>query len=157
MTEKITYIADDGEEFETEEECLAYEKVFTEVSGYIGVDTHMVFQDPKETGIENAFQHSDFVFITDKESAHDSFCVINYQYGLEHPKDICTGDIFQYDYNCDKWDDVVGAYIKRTNEICKLIKAIDGMIPRNKSGVLHKTTQKIRSAIADFMSETEAL
>lgn len=149
MTEKITYISDDGEEFETEEECLAYEKTFTELSGYVGFNTHMVFQDLKTLGIENAFGHSYFVFITDMESAEESFRVITEQTGLECPNDILPGGIYQYDDDHDNWNDVVSAYINRTDEICKLLRAIDNTIPRDKAALLRETVQKISTKLED--------
>lgn len=158
MTEKITYIAYDGEEFDTEEECEAYEKASTEFSGFVGLDSKMVFQDPSVKGAEDAFQDSAFIFITDKDSANDSLRVICDYYGMEVPMNYKDGDICLYDYDEDEWrEDVVGDYIKKTQELCVLLNAIHGAVPHDKANVLHETVRKIHRNIADFVTNTTEL
>lgn len=157
MKEKITFISDDGEEFETREDCLAYEKAQTELSGLLGFNGDMEFQDPKEIGVEDAFQISRLLFITDADSAEESFRIIEDRYGVEVPTQVMTGDIRLYDFDTDTWADPVSAYIQQTEQMCEYLRGIRCWIPRDKAEVLHETAQKIRSAIADSMKEMEAL
>ncbi len=157
MNEKITFISDDGEEFETKEECLAYEKAQTEFSGFIGFNNDMEFQDPKEVGVEDAFDCSTLLFITDSDSAEESFGIINDRFGSEVPTQVMEGDIRLYDYDTDEWTDPVIAYINHTEKMRDYIKAIKCSIPHDKAYTMHATVQKIRFAIAGLMYETEDL
>ena len=96
MTQRVIYIADDGEEFETEEECTAYERCKAGLPGILGFDDDGVYQDPKETDTDSAFYDSQYVFITNAAQAVETLKFIRDHYGYEVPTMFQTGDLMHY-------------------------------------------------------------
>ena len=62
MRTKITYIAYDGSEFDTQEECLQYETIDIDMPGMMCFDGDMNYIDHKQCGAANAFERSRLVF-----------------------------------------------------------------------------------------------
>ena len=103
MEKKITYIAEDGEEFEDEEECLAYERLLQKVCGV------MAFDDDRNlvSSADDVATTAQYYFITDAAEAKKSFDFISDYYGTDIPTELKDGDIFRYDSDRYVWINVI--------------------------------------------------
>ena len=120
METKITYIADDGEEFDSEEECLAYENAFKHVGGVIAFDEdkHVVFS------AEEVATEAEYYYITNAEKARKTFAFIDDYYGTEVPTTFDDGDLFRFDYDRDKWVNVFNEFSRTGKLICDIADEI---------------------------------
>lgn len=84
MTTKTIYISNDGEEFETEEECLAYERN-RDASGAV-----LMFAANRlpitDTDSITAFEDASYLYILDEERAKAFFRAIKDDYSYAIPK-----------------------------------------------------------------------
>ena len=86
MEIKTTYIADDGEEFETEEECRAYEEAWNPGDAILFLDQD--FQPLYLRDSVARFEWATYVFIKDAEKARKFFEVLNNECGYDVPDQI---------------------------------------------------------------------
>ena len=86
MEIKTTYIANDGEEFETEEECLAYEEAWTPGDSILFLDQD--FQPLYLRDSVARYEWAQYVFIKDAEKASKFFEVLSNECGYVVPPDI---------------------------------------------------------------------
>ena len=101
---KITYyIADDGTEFDTEEECASYESIANNLPGIIGFDSNARFLDPAKTSADDIATGAFYFFITDAEKAGLSFEHMSDYYGVKVPVEFESGDFMKYDERADRW------------------------------------------------------
>lgn len=110
--EKITrvyYVAFDGEEFDTKEECTAYEDALQRTKGIIGFDENKSVTD----GAEELATSAAYYFITNANEASQTFSVLYDQYGTEIPHEFADGDFYRYDDDNDRW-------VNMLYEFCKL-------------------------------------
>ena len=125
MLQKITYIANDGEEFETEEECQAYELALNDCPGVLGFDLDLTFQDPEKLGANDAFVNSNYFYVYDAEQAEKTFEILGDYTGTTTPDgELHAGDLFRYDEENDGWVDMIAEYRKQTQTIGSLLNSI---------------------------------
>ena len=151
MTQKITYVADDGEEFETEEECAAHERCMEDLPGILGFNGKAVYQDPRKADVDSSFNESEYLFITDENEADETFEFIGEYYGYTIPAEFHTGDILRYDYDNDAWVNAVDDYIRKTEIMIELLKSIGNTLPKEKLPVAEDTLIKIQAAVSGLM------
>lgn len=108
MTTKIIYIAEDGEEFDTSDECLKYEKkrdVRDAVIMFAGNRLPIT-----DTDSVTAFEDSNYLYILDAEKAKAFFEYVSEAYCLATPnlEEVEDHALFAYDYdhNCQSYIDV---------------------------------------------------
>lgn len=101
MEIKNIYIADDGEEFEDEEECLAYEEQMKSIDG-VELFTY-TFENCTGQGGWNAYEHATYMFIRDPDKAKKYFQYILEQCGYDSPTDCRPGDCFRLDERTGDW------------------------------------------------------
>lgn len=123
MIKKITYIAEDGEEFETEEECMAHEQFTIGLPGILCFDSKMNFLDPIE-GADDAFSSSSYIVVTDAQEAKHTFDYMSEYTGCTSP--VCHTDIgfFKYNQDKDSWDDMCAAVINGLVDVLFLLSGV---------------------------------
>lgn len=123
MIKKITYIAKDGEEFETEEECMAHEQFTIGLPGIVCFDSKMNFLDPHE-GADDAFSSSSYIVVTDAHEAKRTFDYMSEYTGCTSP--VCHNDMGFFKYNPDKdsWDDMCYAVIRGLVDMSSLLHGV---------------------------------
>lgn len=135
MTIKKLYIAEDGEEFETEEECLEYE-------GKRDVHDAIVMFASNRLPILNAdsvtaFEDSNYLYIINAEKAKAFFDYISDAYGLAAPnlEEVEDNALFAYDY-----DHSCQSYINVDDKIAELEVLRDELLDRAKECIaeMHK-------------------
>ena len=151
MTQRVIYIADDGEEFETEEECRAYERCKAGLPGILGFDDDGVYQDPEETDADSAFNDSQYVFITNAEQAVETLKFVRDLYGYEVPTMFQTGDLMHYDGEEDKWENVIDKYISTTETLTVLFESIRNAALKDEVCAVNTAMQKIRQAVYELL------
>lgn len=118
MEIKVTYIAIDGEEFDTEEECREYERRCDPGDSLIMLNRNYVVvqgSDPID-----AFEHSEIFYIRDAKKAREFFSFVNERTGYVVPKDIEKDRIYIYNDSIDGYDDL-RAELKRLDDIRKKV------------------------------------
>ena len=99
--EKVVYwLAEDGEQFGTEEECINYEMKLMDVSGVRTFDDKYQELSVEKNGFEDFFGKADFMYIIDKEKALKVFKTAESLFGVNVPGDDISfesGDILAYD------------------------------------------------------------
>ena len=127
MTIKNTYIACDGEEFETEEECLQYERG---ILGHKGI----LFFDSERNVIENddpvlKYELSLYIYIVDKDQAKVYFEWLNNYAGYNYGDDFETGHVYMYNTRTCEYEDLaekINELIGFENDIFGHVKEIGG-------------------------------
>lgn len=111
---KVVYCADDGTEFETEQECRDYElktaDFFEEcahVHAYDDNEDVINFRDYEIENMENAFQDISFIQF-DTQKAIDLFMEKGNDYGLlgiheDIKRPVKVGERYFYDWDADEW------------------------------------------------------
>lgn len=124
MLQRTTYVADDGEEFDTEEECQAYELALSDCPGILGFDLDLAFQDPKKLGANDAFVNSNYFYVYDAEQAEKTFEILGDYTGTTTPEgELHAGDLFRYDEDSNGWIDMIAEYRKQTQTIGSLLNS----------------------------------
>lgn len=146
MVKRVIYVADDGEEFETEEECLEYEEATTGFAGIVGFDSDMVLQDPAERGADDAFSRSLYFFVSNAEDAKKTFSVLEDYVGAVAPHgEIHDGDVFRYEENDDDWVEMVSEYMNQTKRFASCMAsirlAVDNHAPLDLPALFDKIKQ----------------
>ena len=94
MTIQVTYIADDGEEFETEEECLDHERVMM-------TDGKALFFDSDceliEGSVIDKVERAHYIYILDGETAKEFFEWADEYTGCPVPDEYETGALYFFD------------------------------------------------------------
>ena len=151
MTTRTVYIADDGEEFETEEECAAHERCMAGLPGILGFNDKAVYQDSEKNDVDQAFNNSEYLFIIDENEADETFEFIGDYYGYTVPTVFSTGDILRYDYDKDEWVNVVDDYLGKTEMMIGLLNSIGDTLPDEQLHVAAVTLKKICEAVSGLM------
>ena len=151
MTQRVIYIADDGEEFETEEECTAYEKCKAGLPGILGFDDDGVYQDPNETDIGSVFFDSQYVFITNAAQAVETLKFIQDHYGYEVPTMFQTGDLMHYNGEEDEWENALDKYISSTEMLTTLFESVRNAALNDEVCAVNTAMQKIRQAVYELL------
>lgn len=102
MRSETTYYAFDDTEFDTAEECLAYEKSVSEqMTAAEFYDDEMNIVDAQKDGTGDAY----YIRIINAKKAPALFRWLNDQFGMEHPEDgdYEDGDLYVYDCDHDEW------------------------------------------------------
>ena len=108
MTIKKLYIAEDGEEFETEEECLEYEGKRDVHDAILMFDSNRL--PIVDTDSVTAFEDANYLYIIDAEKAKAFFDYVSDAYCLATPnlEEVEDHALFAYDYDhsCQSYIDV---------------------------------------------------
>ena len=103
MKKVVTWIADDGEEFATEEQCWAYEHRFDDA-----LDAALFLDDDFNVipfSLERVYDSFQYIFIKDAEKARDLFWAIyNWESCFVIPKGYKNGDILSWNGDCESYD-----------------------------------------------------
>lgn len=103
MKKVVTWIADDGEEFATEEQCWAYEHRFDDA-----LDAALFLDDDFNVipfNLEEVYERFQYIVIRDAKKAHDLFLAIyNWEGCFVIPKDYKDGDILSWNGEYDEYD-----------------------------------------------------
>jgi hypothetical protein len=123
MKKVVTWIADDGEEFETEEECWAYEHRFDDA-----LDAALFLDDDFDVipfNLERVYESFQYIVIKDAEKARDMFWAIyNWESCFVIPKDYKNGDILSWDGNYEKYDFLYEERRELNEKIDRIEKAV---------------------------------
>lgn len=128
MRTETTYYADDGTEFETEAECLAYEKKLDGLwDSVVLLDEE--FNGPKAGVSMVEFTESFAVYckVLDAEKAGELFNWLYEQIGTQMPPVdmIYNGGVYKYDEKADEdWVDLTERLREVTVEIASIEKAV---------------------------------
>ena len=123
MEIKNIYIADDGEEFEDEEECLAYEEQMKSIDG-VELFTYTFENCTGQGGIE-AFEHASYMFIRDPDRAEKYFEYVQREGGYDTPGYFVPRDCLQYDERSGSWIDMRDEIQKMQDNLTKLMTQVD--------------------------------
>lgn len=119
MQIKTTYIADDGEEFNTQEECFAYEHRFDNAmyaAIFLDDDFNVIPFD-----LEKVYDQFIYIVIRDAEKAKDLFDAIHdYEWCFVRPETYSNGDFLMWDTE-DEW------YVNLKQESVKIQAKIDAI------------------------------
>jgi len=127
VRKQITYIADDGEEFATEEQCYAYEHRFDDAKDSV------IFLDGEFNVIpwgdlEKIYDNFIYLVIRDEEKAHDLFWAIHeWENCFEMPKGYQTGDFIAWDCANEEYVDLraeCNALNRKINAITKAVSQL---------------------------------
>lgn len=126
MRKQITYIADDGEEFASEEDCYAYEHRFDDAMNAA------VFLDSKFNVIpfdlEKVYVNSIYIVIRDEEKAKDLFWAIHeYEDLFEPPENYHNGDLIAWDGHRGEYIDLYAERDRLNQKIASIKKAVKDM------------------------------
>lgn len=100
MTTKIIYIAEDGEEFETSDECLKYEKQ-RDASGAVIMFTRNRLPILDVDSV-TAFEDAHYLYILDAERAKKFFDYVSESYGYAVPDldEVVDCGLFAFEDSC---------------------------------------------------------
>lgn len=125
MTTKIIYIAEDGEEFETLDECLKYEKQ-RDASGAVLMFAANRLPITDADSI-TAFEDSNYLYIIDAEKAKAFFNYVSDAYCLATPNLEEVEDHALFAYDCDN---SCQGYINVNDKIAELEVLRDELLDR---------------------------
>lgn len=97
MTIRNIYVAADGEEFDTEEDCLDYEQTMDASGAIIMFDSDRKLI--KGVSSAEAFDRSMYLYIVDAEKAKRFFDLMRDDYGHIVPEDVEDYALYMYDDN----------------------------------------------------------
>lgn len=130
MRVEITYFSDDDEEFDTEEECLEYERGLKEnFNSLIFFDEKMkLIEKPDLTNVESDAYY--FYISDDAEKAKAAIDWIDYQTeNLKVYDPICQGHFYGYSNDDGDFRDLT----KRLSDLACIIDALDSAIKKHKN------------------------
>ena len=123
MKKVVTWIADDGEEFATEEQCWAYEHRFDDA-----LDAALFLDDDFNVipfNLERVYDSFQYIFIKDAEKARDLFWAIyNWESCFVIPKGYKNGDILSWNGDCESYDFLYEERRKLNEKIDRIGKAV---------------------------------
>lgn len=107
MTTRTVYIAEDGKEFETEEECREYESSLDFSSVAFFMDNKKRILEPNLDAMDSVW----YMVIKNSQEAPDLIEYIDEQVGLDirHLVTAATlydGQVIGYDYDANRWVDL---------------------------------------------------
>lgn len=127
MEKLITYIADDGTEFDNEEECLLYERVADPDCSSVRFFNHNLQEGLEEDfstasamdGLTNRFGYdcgefairAGSMYVKDAEEAGKFFDLLCNIYGITAPEELVSGASYAYDAEHDRFynlDELIG-------------------------------------------------
>lgn len=123
MTTKIIYIAEDGEEFETEEECLAYERNRDASGAILMFDSDRQILDDADS--VKAFENAMYLYIINVERAKKFFDFVGEDYGYIVPDEVIEHGLYAFDD-----DPHCQSYYELSDRIAELEVARDELLDR---------------------------
>lgn len=127
MRIEVKYIAEDGEEFDSEEECYAYEHRFDDAADSV------IFLDDEFNVIpwgdlERLYDNFIYMVIRNEEKAHDLFWAIHAWEGcFEMPKNYHDGDLIAWDAEDEKYVDLYAERDRLNRKINAIKKAVNSV------------------------------
>lgn len=99
------YIANDGEEFETEKECVMYEKFKEKIP-----DFFLAYDDEYDRITEiSRLDAATYLIIKEDETLNDFLSFADEYFGLSFPEEPGRWD---YNFDADRWDNLDEVYEK---------------------------------------------
>ena len=124
MRIECTYYADDGTEFDTEEECLAYENTIKQIGSAARFFNDKLTREM--TTVEEISQYGIFAYILDEKKAEAVFQRIYDLTGSDIPG--CrykAGDVLEWSVEDDRWENL-------SHRIKKIRETIDAVTEKVK-------------------------
>lgn len=127
MTIVTTYVADDGEEFPTEEACYAYEHRFDDAKNAV------IFLDDEFNVIpwgdlEEIYDNFIYMVIRDEDKARDLFWAIYQWEGcFTIPHDYHNGDLIAWDGDNEEYVDLYAKRDQLNRKINAIKKAVNDL------------------------------
>lgn len=103
MTTKIIYIANDGEEFETSQECLEYERSMDPSDCVLMFDEELNVLRDEDPG--KNFEQSIYLYILNAEKAEKFFKWVDDNYGYSCPENPVNNRLYSFNIHTQKYDD----------------------------------------------------
>lgn len=151
MQTRTIYIAHDGSEFDTQEECLQYETITKDMPGMLCFDGDATYLDHRVCGVANAFERSHWIFITDGTDAWRTSKYMSEQCGLVSiPCDAKTGDVYEYDDHTDEWLNVGEACEKQMACVSGLFGNMLRSCPEEHLDAFKIARERFTNALHDF-------
>lgn len=126
MKKVETWIADDGEEFSTEEECYAYEHRLDGVWGaalFLDDDFNVI-----ENDLEQIYDRFQYIVILDAEKAPQLFWAIwNYEHCFIYPENYSDGTLLKWDGGDETYINLVRQSEKILDELRSVTKAVSSL------------------------------
>jgi len=155
MQSKTTYIADDGSEFDTPEECLWHETITKDMPGMMCFDDDANYLDHRICGAANAFERSHWIFITDESGAYHTSEYMSENCGLVSiPYDAKTGDVYEYDDHLDEWMNVGAACEKQMACVSRLFGNMLRSCPEEDLDAFKIARDRFVNALRNFDEKT---
>lgn len=126
MTIQVLYIADDGEEFETEQECLDHERASNYKDSLVFLDSKFEIIDMNDS--VEAYEKSFYIYVLDAEKAGAFFSWLNVYAGYESPERLGNHVIYYYDDHSREYEN--------------LGDAIDELVAK-RDRILHEVTERM--------------
>ncbi len=120
-----TYRSDDGTEFDTEEECLAYEAVYRNTDSVLVFDEDLDLFDMDD--LEEVFNEASYIHIVDAQAARLLFDFVESSYGSFLPSEIEEGHTYHYvdgGWSGDLWEDLDEEYQRVKNRYDSVQEAL---------------------------------
>ena len=126
MRKQITYIADDGEEFYSEEDCYAYEHRFDDANEAV------IFLDDEFNIIpfrlDEVYEKFMYFVIRNEEKAHDLFLAIHeWERCFEMPGEYHDGDFIAWDADNYEYVDLRTQRDELDRKINAIEKAVNSL------------------------------
>lgn len=123
MRKVVTWIAEDGEEFETQEECYAWEHRFDEnVGGVVFLDDYFCIIP---FDLEQIYDDFQYAVIKDADKAAELFRAIReWERCFVIPTGYKNGDILSWDSDDEKYDFLYEERRKLNEKIDRIEKAV---------------------------------
>ena len=125
MTTKITYIADDGEEFETKAECLEYEKNKDASDCVLMFDENLNHLESEDSGA--AYEKSVYFYILDSEKARKFFEWQSDNYGYCYPEKTVNGQLYYFNdekQNYENMNEFIESLVKKRDYLLKKVNKL---------------------------------
>lgn len=127
MRQHITYIADDGTVFDTEGECIEYEKAQS-----IGInsvaffdDRGIIFENPSIDQIETVAW---YMKVFNADSAKELFMDLARMYSFDPPHcEFFDEDILRWDAEADGWENMTKTIAELTELRDKIERQVNGV------------------------------
>ena len=123
MKKVVTWVAEDETEFDTEEECWAYEH------RYDGVMDAAVFLDDEfnviEQDFEQIYKYFQYIAVKDAEKAKELFQALkDYEWCFVIPEGYAEGTILSWDGDDECYIDLQKRKQETDEQIAKVVKAV---------------------------------
>lgn len=123
MTIQVLYIADDGEEFETEQECLDHERAMNYKDAVVFLDSSFEVIDMNDS--VKAYEKSNYIYVLDAEKASAFFSWLTGYAGYEGPEQLCDDEIYSFNEREQQYENLNNIIDELVATRIKIITAVN--------------------------------